>query len=152
VDQDQQRRADERTDSALAASGSRDPREYYRERLRDLKSADPEAYDRAVQYYREKLVPTLADGDGDPLAAWSEYGQFIAELCAPGRTVEIDHSGRAHAFHPPTPGDRLVIHVPKGRVTRAILVGLPAEPSAAQMATYDLLVAGRQKLRDAESR
>jgi hypothetical protein len=148
MDEELHKTADERFERALASSGARDPREYYRERLRSLKQADAAAYERAVQYYRETLVPSVASEDGDPLTAWQEYGRFIAELTARGRTVEVDRTGKAHPYHPPTPGDRLVLHIPEGRTTRAMLVGLPAEPSAAQMATYDLLVLGKQTLRE----
>ena len=148
MDKDVQERADARFQQALESSGARDPREYYRERLRALKQTDPAAYDRAVAYYREQLIPSVAEGDGDPLAAWREYGRFIAELTTPGQTVEVDATGRAHPYEPPTPPDRMVLHVPEGRGGRALLVGLPGEPSAAQLATYDLLVGGKQKLRD----
>lgn len=144
---DVQARADARFEAALAESGARDPREYYRERLRELKGSDEAAYDRAVTYYHETLIPTVASADSDPLAAWREYGRFIAELTAPGRTVEVDASGRSHTYRPPVAPDRMVLHLPERRGARALLIGLPAEPSPAQMATYDLLVRGKQKLR-----
>ena len=46
--EDLSRRADERLEAALAESGARDPREFYRERLRELKRADTVAYEGAV--------------------------------------------------------------------------------------------------------
>ena len=147
METDLQARADQRFKQALEDSGARDPREYYRERLRELKQTDADAYARAVDYYRETLIPLVATGDGDPLAAWREYGRYVAELTAPGHTVEVDTTGRSHSYHPPTPQDRMVLHVPEARNARALLVGLPGNPSPAQMATYDLLVLGKQKLR-----
>jgi hypothetical protein len=148
VDTEIQKKADQRFREALERSGARDPREYYRERLRTLKADDPDAYRRAVAYYTDTLIPSVAAGEDDALHAWREYGRFIAQLTAPGRTVEVDASGRAHPYDPPTTADRMVLHIPEGRVTRALLVGLPAQPSSAQMATYDLLVAGKQRLRE----
>lgn len=144
---DLQAQADEFFNRALAQSGARDPREYYRERLRALRETDGDAYDRAVAYYRDTLIPRVASGEGDPLIAWRDYGRFIAELTAPGHTVEVDESGRAHPYNPPTALDRMVLHIPEARNQRALLVGLPGAPSPAQMATYDLLVMGKQKLR-----
>lgn len=137
-------RADARLEGALEAEGARDPREFYRERLKELKQANPEGYAEAVAYYRDTLLPTVADGDGDPLAAWTEYGRRLAQALAPGRTVALDGTGRAHPYQDPAPRDRLVLHLPDGK-GRAILVGLPAELTSAQRATYDVLVSGKLK-------
>lgn len=147
MDKDLQARADEHFARALDSSGARDPREFYRERLRELRDQDADAYQRAVDYYRETLIPQVAAGDGDPMDQWREYGRFIAELTAPGQTVEVDATGVRHPYEPPTDPDRLVLHIPEARNRRALLVGLPGKPSRAQMATYDLLVLGKQKLR-----
>ncbi len=138
-------RADERLEQALADSGARDPREFYRERLRELKQADPDGYDKAVEYYRGVLLPAVADGDEDPLDAWTEYGRRLAVSLAPGHTVSVDPSGRAHPYERPT-REGLILHVPDERGRRALLVGLPAELSPAQRATYDVLVSGKQRL------
>jgi len=138
--------ADRRLEDALAATGARDPREYYRERLRELKQANPDGYAEAVAFYRDELIPEVASGASDPLAAWTEYGRHLAEALAPGRTVAVDGTGRAHAYEPPAPQDHLILHLPGARGGRALLVGLPAELTPAQRATYDVLVAGRQKL------
>lgn len=128
------------------AAGARDPREFYRERLRALRGEDPAAYREAVDYYENTLVPTVADPSSDPVAAWTDYGRRLAELAAEGRTVEIDASGRAVPFESPASPGALILHIPDGK-GRAILVGLPTELSAAQRATYDWLVGGRKKLR-----
>lgn len=137
-------RADARLEAALQAEGARDPREFYRERLKELKQANPEGYAEAVAYYRDTLLPRVADGDGDPLAVWTEYGRRLAEALTPGRTVAVDGTGRAHPYEEPAPRDRLVLHLPEGK-GRAILVGLPGELTAAQRATYDVLVSGKLK-------
>jgi hypothetical protein len=140
-------RADRILEEALEATGARDPREFYRERLRELKQADPEGYHVAVAYYRDTLLPEVASGQGDPLAAWTEYGRKLAQALAPGRTVSVDESGRSHAYEGPEPG-RLVLHLPDDAGRRALLVGLPPDLSSAQRATYDVLVAGKQRPRD----
>jgi hypothetical protein len=131
-------------EEALAAEGARDPREFYRERLRELKAADGEGYREAVAYYRDTLIPQVASGAVDPLAGWTEYGRLLAESLAPGRTVTIDATGRAHAYEAPPARDHLILHMPDSG-GRAILVGLPPEPTAPQRATYDVLVSGKQR-------
>ena len=135
--------ADLRLAEALAERGARDPRDFYRERLRELKRVDTDAYEQAVAYYRDTLLPEVASGF-DPLAAWMEYGRRLAASLAPGRTVTIDATGRSAPYEGPSP-DALVLHLPDAKGTRALLVGLPAEPSPAQRATYDVLVAGKQR-------
>lgn len=145
---DTQSRADEKLEEAMAATGARDPREFYRARLRELKQADAEAYDKAVAYYRDTLVPAVASGEAEPLVAWTEYGRELMELTAPGRTMAVDPEGRAEPYRAPAPLDRLVLHLPDARRGRALLVALPPEPTRAQRATYDLLVEGRQVLPD----
>jgi hypothetical protein len=140
------RAADEALEAAIQASGARDPREFYRERLRDLKDSNPDGYRSAVTYYRETLIPAVAEGTEPPLEAWTEYGRMLAETLSPGRTVSIDASGRAHPYESPDL-DRLVLHLPDQKGTKALLVGLPPELSSAQRATFDVLVAGKQRLR-----
>jgi hypothetical protein len=60
--------------------------------------------------------------------------------------VSIDASGRAHPYESPDL-DRLVLHLPDQKGMKALLVGLPPELSSAQRATFDVLVAGKQRLR-----
>jgi hypothetical protein len=143
-------RADTLLDEVLRETGARDPREFYRERLRELKDRDPAAYAEAVRHFEQTLVPSIASGGAEPLAAWTEYGRRLAELSAPGRTVSIDPTGRAGPYAPPAEPDALVLHLPKAAGGRALLVGLPRALSEAQRATYDWLVLGRQKLKDSE--
>jgi hypothetical protein len=136
--------AERALEAALRETGARDPREFYRERLRELKRVSPEAYREAVAYYSETLLPRVASGEVEPLAAWTEYGRRLAEALAPGRTVAIDATGRAHAWERHDAA-ALVLHVPADEGARALLVGLPPELSPAQRATYDVLVAGKQR-------
>lgn len=136
--------AEEKLESALRVHGARDPREFYRERLRELKDADPEAYERAVAYYRETLLPSIANDVAEPLEAWTEYGRRLAVALAPGRTVRIDASGKAHPYERPSRTD-LVLQIPDGKGGRAVLVALPSELSRAQRATYDVLVSGKAR-------
>lgn len=146
MDEDVKRRADARLEDALEARGARDPRDYYRERLRELKGRDADAYGKAVEHYERVLLPAVADDEGDPLEAWQAFGRRLAELTAEGRTVEVDPSGRSHAHDPPASLDRLVLHLPHDTGERALLVSLPLELTRAQRATYDLLVRGKQTL------
>ncbi|MDH3207455.1 MAG: hypothetical protein OEO79_12720 [Gemmatimonadota bacterium] len=136
--------ADKALETALAEAGARDPREFYRERLRDLKQANPAEYESAVAYYRGTLIPDVAGGQCDPLDAWTEYGRRLAAALAPGRTLSLDETGFAHEYDRPD-RERLVLHFPDEKGARALLVGLPAALSTAQRAAYDVLVEGRQK-------
>ena len=104
-----------------------------------------------MAYYENQLVPSIAEAGDDPLTAWQQFGCQMAELTVTGTPVEIDATGRRLPYVPPTPADRMVLHVPQGSKGRALVVGLPPELSAAQLATYDLLVGGRQKMRDQEA-
>lgn len=137
-------RADQRFEQALAESGARDPRDFYRDRLKELRERDPEAFRRALDHYENRLVPAVAAEGSDPIAEWLEYGRLLAELMAQGRTVQIDPSGRAGAYAPPVPPDHLVLHLPDSTREAALAVGIPPELSPAQRATYALLVRGEQ--------
>jgi len=136
--------ADRALQAALESTGARDPREFYRERLRELKRVDPHAYDESVRYYGETLIPEVASGAREPLDAWTEYGRRLAAALAPGWAVAIDESGRARPFEGGAT-DALILHLPDEGGARALLVGLPPELSDAQRATYDVLVGGKQR-------
>lgn len=140
------RTADAILERALEHSGARDPREFYRDRLKELREANPDGYEEAVEYYRDTLIPTVAREEQPALDAWTEYGRRLAVALAPGRTVSIDQSGRSQTYEGPE-ADRLVLHIPEGKGGRALLVGLPAKLSPAQRATYDVLVSRKHKLR-----
>ncbi|MDH3222870.1 MAG: hypothetical protein OEO23_04075 [Gemmatimonadota bacterium] len=146
-----QAEADRRFSEALERTGARDPRDYYRERLKELRSSDPQAYQEAVSYYRDTLIPRVADPDSDPMVEWRAYGLEIARLTAPGQTVSVDPTGRAQPFQEPCAEDAMVLHLPDGRGPTALLVGLPPAPSEAQVATYDWLVGRERALRQPSS-
>lgn len=142
----EQERADQLLDEALEASGARDPREFYRRRLRELKQSDQDKYGQAVAYYTDTLVPSIASGEAEPLPAWTEYGVTLATLAAPGRTVELDETGKARPYEPPGDPERLILHMPDRKNVTAMVVALPRELSDAQRAAYDWLVAGRRRM------
>lgn len=135
--------ADRIFEEALARTGARDPRQFYRERLLALKGSDPEGYTSAVEYYRETLVPDIASGKAEPLDAWTEYGRILAEAVSEGRTVSVDATGLAEPYQTPSV-ERLILHLPS-EGGRALVVALPSRLSPAQRATYDVLVDGKQK-------
>jgi hypothetical protein len=132
--------ATRRFEAALAATGGRDPREFYRERLRELRERDPAAFRRAKEHFEQRLIPAVAAGEVDPLAAWLEYGRLLASLLAEGAAVQIDATGRSIPYAPPVPPDHLVLHLPTSTREAALAVGLPPELSRAQRAAYELLV------------
>ncbi len=141
---DLHRKADARFEAALAAAGARDPRDFYRSQLRELKQSNPQGYADAVAYYQSTLVTSIAEQDADPLRAWQSFGLRLAQWTAAGRPVAVDAAGRSHPFEPPGNTGDMILHLPDARNRRAVLVGLPPEPSAAQMATYNWLVQGRR--------
>lgn len=143
---DLQVQADRQLEAALAEVGARDPREFYRERLRDLKRTNREAYEQAAAYYRDTLVPSVASG-ANPLPAWTEYGHRLAALWAPGRAMMVDRWGTAAPYKSPAPLDQLVLHLPDASRMRPVVVGIPVELSRAQRATFDLLVRGQLTLK-----
>ena len=146
MEKGQREEADRRFDEARERAGARDPRDFYRSTLRELRTVSQEGYEKAVDYFQEVLVPSIASGQAEPLHAWREYGRLIAELSAEGRTVSVDETGRAEAFSPDTPLDRLVLHLPDARGGRALIVSLPPTLSPAQKASVDLLVKGKHGL------
>jgi hypothetical protein len=150
MDEDTRKAAESLFEAALEETGARDPREFYRARLRELKSEDPARYEEAVRHYADDLIPSIASGEIPPLEAWLRYGVRLAELSAPGRTWDVDPTGKRHTHAVPTPPDRLVLHIPDAKGERAILVGLPREPTKAQRATFSVLVQGKLKLPPAE--
>ncbi len=141
-----QQTADARFAEALAATGARDPRAYYRDRLRELKRTNPQGYSEGVAYYQNTLVPSIATGQADPIDAWRDYGLLLARLTAPGRPVAVDATGRSRAYEPPGDTADMVLHLPQRSRERAILVALPPDPSPAQLATHQWLVAGARAL------
>ena len=87
-----------RTDEALERAGLVDMRPAYRKLLVRLKSADPAAFEEASRRYRDELEPAIAGGDVDPITVWLEYGMWLADQFADGRTLAIDSSGSCTAL------------------------------------------------------
>ena len=138
-------RADRRYEEALQHTGARDPRDFYRERLRELRERDAEAYREATRHFEQSLIPAVARDDSDAIAEWLEYGRVLATLLAAGATVQIDVTGLSTPYKPPVPLDQLVLHLPTSARDPALAIGLPAQLSPAQRATYDLLVARKTR-------
>lgn len=140
MDDDLRRRADARFEQALKQTGARDPRNFFRDQLRELKGANAEGFRRALRYFEETLIPTVAAEGSDPVAEWLEYGRLLASLSVPGRTVQIDTTGRALDYARPVPLDSMVLHLPENASRPALVLGIPPRLSPAQRASYDLLV------------
>jgi len=130
--------ADNRLDQATAAAAFADPRPPLRERLRDLKDANPGAFERARTHYEQTVLPALA-GEGDPLQVWVDYARFLGELASPGRLVGADGTGMASAYQLPATG-QLILFVPEDSAAPVLIALAPAAPTPAQQATIDLLV------------
>jgi hypothetical protein len=141
-------RAEQRLAAAIAAAGVADPRPALRERLRALRERAPAAFDRARSFYEEQVLPALADAAGHTAAliTWVEYADFVAGLEGEARLYVVDANGRADAFAGSLDAGMLVLHVPDDAAVPALAVIAPLEPSPAQRATLDLLVAGRVTL------
>lgn len=146
ADPDLRARADARFEQALKESGARDPRDFFRKQLVELKAAAPDAFRRALAYFEERLIPAVADEGSDPIDEWTEYGRVLAALFERGRTVVIDPIGRASEYARPVPRDALVLHLPDTPSRPAIIVALPTKLSPAQKANHDLLVRQAQAL------
>jgi hypothetical protein len=132
--------ADRRFAEALARTGSPDPRELYREWLKELRVRDEGAFRKALEYFEQELVPAVARPDSDPLDEWTEYGLRLAQRLTPGEAVRIDATGRSRPLDGPAPLEEMVLHLPRSARDRALAVRLPPTPSPAQQAAYELLV------------
>lgn len=162
MDEAMQERATARLDAALAERPATDPRGGYRAALRALKDGHPEAFQAALQYYENVLVPRVAGEEADPLREWLAYGRRIAQLsgagafwaiAADGRAERVDAEpadGGAEAAAGPSSAegagaspDRLLLFVPERGEARAFVLSGPARPSDPQQASIDLLVLGR---------
>jgi hypothetical protein len=135
-------RAEGRTAEAIAQGPYEDFREGYRERLRWLKEARPEAFSRALTAY-ETLVERIAQG-ADPLQQWLEYGRQLGELSGRGSVVAIDDSGRSVAVAPAT--SQLMLHLPDDINVPALTLAIPRDLSDAQQSTLALLVGRKLSL------
>jgi hypothetical protein len=138
--------ADRRFEEALAETGARDPRDFYRQLLRGLKEDSETRYQEAVARWREEVVAPLARGEGEPLERWLRFGATVAAALHPGRTVVVDESGRATPYKAPPSWRQLILHLPDEKRRKAVPVSLPPELSAPQHATVELLVKGKNRL------
>lgn len=146
MDEELKARAESRYEGALQAADLRDPREQFRDWMRQLREADAPAFQAALRYFEEILIPSSADPGRDAIAEWIEYGRRLADRIAPGRVVTVDASGRSEDYEPPPPRGGLVLHLPTDDAARASILSLPRNPSPAQRATCDLLVLGKVAL------
>jgi hypothetical protein len=130
-----------RTDEALERSGLADMRPAYRKLLVQLKSSDPAAFEEATRRYQDDLEPAIGSGERDPVAAWLEYGAWLAARFADGRAVAIDATGRARDYEPgesPGAGD-MILFLPGDDRAPVTLLAVPAEPTDPQRETATLL-------------
>jgi hypothetical protein len=129
------------TDEALEASELADMRPAYRKLLMRLKQVRPDEFEEASRRYKEDLEPSVASGDVDPIAAWLDYGRWLASRLAEGRALSIDRSGRARPYDPDSDSahEGLVLHLPDDDRASAVLLATPNDPSPPQQVTLDLL-------------
>ena len=132
-------RADQRTDEALESSGFEDPRDLFRQRLRQLREQQPAAFAEAITYFEAELLPRVAAA-GDPIEEWVQYGRRLGELTSPGRIVSVDVTGRGRPFRSMVEPGTMILHIPHDTAVDVLPLAMPRTPSAAQRATYDLLV------------
>jgi hypothetical protein len=135
---DMQEEADRRLAAALEEGEVADPHGPLRRRLKSLKGSP--AFDEAVRHYQEVLVPGVADGSLEPLAAWLDYARLLARTAGPGREVALDVEGRVSA------DGLLLLHIPEERGAPVTPLRVPGEPSPAQKAALMLLVERRSRL------
>lgn len=132
--------AEMRFQAALVERNTPDPRDRYRSWLRELKQSDAAAYRRAVQYYEDSLIPSVADDGSDPLDEWLEYGRLVLSMLVDGATMTIDETGLAAPYRRPVSSGHLVLHLPVSSRQPVVAISEPPLPSPAQQATFDLLV------------
>ena len=126
-------------EEALEARGLSDPRPPCREILKQLRDRDPDAYREAVQRYENELSPNgEAQGEAG-VAAWLDYGLWLAARLDPGRAVAVGPDGRAEDANGVPPDGPLLLHLPQQRNRRALVIAVPLDPSPAQEATRELL-------------
>lgn len=141
---DPKTRADARLDAALEDADWRDPRPLYRPALKYLRDRRPDAFEDALRYHEDELIPAVA-GEAPPLEAWLAYGRRLARVLGDGRLVEIDSTGRAHPVRDPAEARGLVLHLSDTADAPALTLRCPREPSRSQQAAFELLVEGRQR-------
>lgn len=131
----------ERLEEALRERGLADPRPTFRKLLKRLASEDREAYREAVRHFEEDLVPPVAAGEADPLAAWLRYGLRLVAEVADGEARAVDETGRAEPVEDPAdpPVGPLLLWLPSSPGDRGLVLARPEEMSDPQRATVELL-------------
>jgi hypothetical protein len=137
------RQADERLAAALADAGAADRRDDYRDRLRVLKRDNTAEFRRMTEHYEQIVLPDLLAA-ADPLRVWIEFGMTLGGSAGPGRVAAVDGTGRSATWVGEYAAGELLLWIPDDRQAEALPLMVPAEPTAAQEATLDLLV--RKKL------
>ena len=133
--------ADSRLEEALEREGARDPREFYRDRLKELKQANAEAICEAVAYYRDSLIPRVASGEVDPSRHGPSTGCQLAQWLAPG-PVRSRWTLRGALIRAPAGASGPPASAPAGRTRADVRSWWGCRPklSTAQRAAYDVLV------------
>ncbi|HUG42559.1 MAG TPA: hypothetical protein VMM12_18995 [Longimicrobiales bacterium] len=144
---DPRTRADARLEAALASAPFRDPRPYFRPILKHLREHDAAAFERALTHFESALVPMVA-GEGDPIAAWLEYGRVLTTLAGDGRIMAVDGSGRAEPAGDSPDATSLLLYLPDAPETPAVVLRCPRAATPAQAASIELLVLGRVSVSD----
>ena len=130
--------ADEEYRAALSRHAMRDVQPIYRQFLRRLKARDTVLYEEAVERYQSDIMES-AEGGSDLLHRWIDYGVWLAGRISPGQLIAVDREGRAEKPSARPPLGPLLLHLPEASGERGIPIAVPAEPSAAQEATQQLL-------------
>lgn len=140
---DSRRKADERLAAALANAAAADLRDDFRDRLRTLKRDNAAEFRRVTDHYEQVVLPDLL-ASPDPLRVWVDFGVLLGGTAGPGKVSAIDATGRSTTWTGACVAGELLLWLPDDRQADALPLLVPAEPSAAQSATLDLLV--RKKL------
>jgi hypothetical protein len=130
--------AEARLEHAAAALELSDPRPPYRERLRHLREVHPAAFQRAVDYYENDVLPAMTAGDA--IAAWLDYARVLASTTAEGALHVIDETGRAALYNSQLSPRSLVLFIPEDTSEAVLVAAQPLQVSRPQQATLDLLV------------
>jgi hypothetical protein len=113
----------------------------YRNLLRLLKERDPGAFAEATARYDDVLVPAITGGE-DAVAAWIDYGTWVAARLAPGRLVQLDDTGLATdvAGSPTADSSLVLLYLPEAEKESAVAISQPETPSPAQRSALQLLI------------
>lgn len=131
----------ERLERGLRERELEDPRPTYRRLLKRLSGEDRDAYRDCVRRFEEELVPAVAGGEADPVAAWTRYGLEVASALAEGEARSVDESGRARSVEDASdpPVESLLLWLPTDAGAPALVLSRPRSLSDPQQATLELL-------------